>query len=167
MFQNGTLKSFFHLKHQVDITLHRPKAIALCRFEDDMFDTSYYIFTLISLFGFLDFKVDFISCNNCFHRHFAWRLQGFLDLVWWLRGRLHRPHLASSVSISGCNSVKSGWANIYFSTYSPTISHIEPNGKFGVIGAWVVKLGGGSSNLASVCMVFLFGGWHLLFLHLT
>ena len=40
-------------------------------------------------------------------------------------------------SASSIDDVKKWWANIYLWTQSPTISELEPDGKFGVIRAWV------------------------------
>ena len=64
LFENvilGCLKSFFQLDHEVGVSLFLTKATTLCHFRELASMNCHSTFNSISLFGFPDFKINFIS----------------------------------------------------------------------------------------------------------
>jgi hypothetical protein len=57
----GCLKSFFHLDHEVDVSLYLTESTTLCDFRELASMNCHSTFSPISLFGFPNFKINFIS----------------------------------------------------------------------------------------------------------
>ena len=77
----GSLKSFFQLDHQVDISLYLTEATALrhCR-ELANLKLLWCIFNPISLHGFMDFKINFIIFHNKYSKYLIWFIAAHTEL---------------------------------------------------------------------------------------